>query len=404
MRERDDLHRSKQLARKILLVSVVGLSLAAAFLCPEAAALDPHSLMSQYGHTAWRTQDGLVNLPGAITQTTDGYIWIGVSGGILRFDGVKFAPWSPPSGQSLPSNGISYLLGSRDGSLWIGTYGGLARFKDGKLFDYANQPGGPGISSIIEDHTGRIWVTRYRVRDGKGSLCQVAGDDLRCYGEKDGNPGKYGIGLTEDTNGGIWFACQMLCRWATGAFSVSFKEQLTKPAGDGVIEVVAGPSASLWASLDGTGPGLGVVYYSNGKWSSYSVPGFNGDAVRSHTLFVDRNKTLWVGTDSEGLYHIHDGFADHYGSAEGLSGNSVASIYEDSEGNLWIATDKGLDLFRDSPVVTFSSSEELAGSEFTSVLALENGSVWVGSKGALDIIRGGRVTAIKPDTACRDKI
>jgi len=380
---------------KILLVSVVGLSLAAAFLCPEAAALDPHRLMSQYGHTAWRTQDGLVNLPGAITQTTDGYIWIGVSGGILRFDGVKFAPWSPPSGQSLPSSGISYLLGSRDGSLWIGTYGGLARFKDGKLFDFANQPGGPGISSIIEDHAGRIWVTRYRVRHGEGSLCQVAGNDLRCYGEKDGNPGKYGIGLTEDTNGSIWFACQMLCRWATGAFSVSFKEQLTKPAGDGVVEVVAGPSASLWTSLDGTGPGLGVRYYSNGKWSSYSVPGFNGDAVRSHTLFVDRNKTLWVGTDSEGLYHIHDGFADHYGSAEGLSGNSVASIYEDSESNLWIATDKGLDLFRDSPVVTFSSSEELAGSEFTSVLALENGSVWVGSKGALNIIRGGRVSAIK---------
>jgi signal transduction histidine kinase/ligand-binding sensor domain-containing protein len=351
--------------------------------------------MSQYGHTAWRTQDGFVNLPGAITQTTDGYIWIGVSPGILRFDGVKFTPWSPPSGQSLPSTGISYLLGSRDGSLWIGTYNGLARFKDGELFDYANHPGGPGISSIIEDHAGRIWVTRYRVRDGKGSLCQVAGNDLRCYGEKDGNPGKYGIGLTEDTDGKIWFGCQMLCRWATGTFSAHFREQLTKPAGDGVLEVVAGPSGSLWASLDGIGPGLGVRHYSNEKWSSYSVPGFNGDAVRSHTLFVDRDKTLWVGTDSEGLYHIHDGYADHYGSAEGLSGNSVASIYEDSEGNLWIATDKGLDLFRDSPVVTFSTSEELAGSNFTSVLALENGSVWVGSQGALDIIRGGRVSAMK---------
>jgi hypothetical protein len=45
---------------KILLVGVVGLSLAAAFLCPQAAALDPHRLMSQFGHTAWRTQDGLV--------------------------------------------------------------------------------------------------------------------------------------------------------------------------------------------------------------------------------------------------------------------------------------------------------------------------------------------------------
>lgn len=381
--------------KRALLVGLAGTWIAAALLCPGAAGLDPHRLMTQFGHTAWRTQDGLVNVPGAITQTTDGYIWIGVSGGILRFDGVKFTPWSPPADQSLPSNGISYLLGSRDGSLWIGTYGGLARFKDGRLFSYASPSWRAGISSIIEDHSGKIWVTRYHVRDGKGSLCQVADDELRCYGEKDGNPGRFGVGLAEDSTGSIWFACQMLCRLSAGSFSVQFKEQLTKPVNDGVIEVVAGPSGTLWTSLDGKGPGLGVRHYSNGKWARYSVPGFNGDTVRSHTLIVDHNQTLWVGTESEGIYHIHDGFADHYGASEGLSGNSIEQIYEDSEGNLWVATDKGLDLFRDLPVETFSTSEGMEGANYASILALEDGSVWAGGEEALDIIRGGRVSVIR---------
>jgi ligand-binding sensor domain-containing protein len=47
-------------------------------LASTAWAVDPHTLISQYGHTAWRIQDGFLSNPGAIAQTTDGYIWIGV--------------------------------------------------------------------------------------------------------------------------------------------------------------------------------------------------------------------------------------------------------------------------------------------------------------------------------------
>jgi len=363
-------------------------------LAATAWAVDPHTLIYQYGHTAWRIQDGFAVGPGAITQTTDGYIWVKTSiGGLTRFDGVRFTPWTAPKGQSLPGSGISYLLGGRDGSLWIGTYGGLSRLKDGGLFNYITTPNSPGISAIIEDHAGTIWLTRYRVNDGKGSLCQVVGDALRCYGQKDGNPGSYGLGLTEDRAGNIWFGCKMLCRWAPGSSSVYFREQL-KNQSDGVVAVAAGPSGSMWAALDGTGPGLGVCYYSNGKWASYVVPGFDGSIVRSQFLFVDRNQTLWVGTESQGLYRIHDGVADHYGSANGLSGDTVEDIYEDKEGNLWVTTDAGLDMFRDMPIVTFSPNGGLIGSDINSILALSNGSVWVGKNGALDIIHADRVSAI----------
>jgi signal transduction histidine kinase/ligand-binding sensor domain-containing protein len=364
------------------------------FLAATAWAVDPHTRISQYGHTAWRTQDSFVTNPHQITQTTDGYIWIGMASGLTRFDGVKFTAWTAPKGQSLPRKGLTDLLGAKDGSLWIGTGGGLSHLENGQLFNYTPKPGSPGISAIMEDHTGTIWVTRYRINDGMGPLCRVTGKTLQCYGEKDGIPVKYGLGLAEDSEGNIWFGSNVLCRWAPGSSSVYFEQELKHTAGYGVVGVATGTSGSVWASLDGTGPKLGVRYYSKGKWASFVVPGFDGATIRSEALYVDRNHSLWVGTESQGLYRIRDGVADHYGSANGLSGNNVTAIYEDRESNLWVATDRGLDLFRDNPVVTFSTNEGLIGSNIHSILALKNGSVWVGNEQALDVIDAGGISAI----------
>src|SRR5215469_1617014 len=84
--------------------------------------------VSQYAHRAWLMRDGFfTGAPGAITQTGDGYIWIGTESGLFRFDGSRFEPWSSPDGKKLPSSVIRHLLGARDGSLWIGMHGGLAQ-------------------------------------------------------------------------------------------------------------------------------------------------------------------------------------------------------------------------------------------------------------------------------------
>jgi len=353
------------------------------------AAVDPHRLITQYGHTAWRTQDGFLDRPFALTQTSDGYIWVGTSSGLVRFDGVTFRSWTPPGGKSLPY--ISDLLGARDGSLWIGTSDGLYRLRDGEVSSYDAQH---GVSALIEDHNGTIWLTRYRLKNGEGPLCRVTGATLQCYGKNDGILGRFGLGMAEDSEGNIWFGCEALCRWAPGSSQIYFNEQFEHLAGNGVSRVAIGPSGTVWATLEGTGPKLGVQYYSGGKWSSYVVPGFDGRAAVSEVLFADRNHTLWVGTESGGLYHIHDGLADHYGSAQGLSGNIVGAIRQDGEGNIWVATDRGIDEFRDLPVVTFSGSEGLVGPEVHSVLAMEDGSVWATNEGAIDIIRSSGISAI----------
>jgi ligand-binding sensor domain-containing protein len=366
------------------------------FVATPVQALDPNKFITQYSHTAWRMQDGYVNGPAGITQTTDGYIWIGTRNGLVRFDGVKFTVWTPPEGQALPGRGFGALLGGRDGSLWIGTPSGLAHLKDGQLYNFPTQSPAPGIAQIIEDQAGTIWVTRYRVNDGKGPLCRVAGKELQCFGKDDGIPAKYALGLAKDSAGNFWFGSSLLYRWAPGSAATAyFEKELEHTGGNGVIDVAVGRSGTVWATLDGIGPELGVRYYKDGKWASYVVPGFNGAEERSDTLFVDREDSLWVGTEAHGLYHIHDGIADRYGVANGLSGNAVGNIFEDREGNIWVVTDSGVDFFRDTPVTTFSMIEGMHGANVRSVIAMSNGEVWAGNEQALDILGTKGRSAIK---------
>src|SRR5262249_47740859 len=197
--------------------------------------------------------------------------------------------------------------------------------------------------------------------------------------------------------GNFWFASSVLCRWHPGAAATTFFDgiefKIIQPSP--VVDVAAGPSGTVWATLNGTGPGLGVQHYSEGKWGSYVTPGFDGSKVWSHALFVDRQGTLWVGTENDGIYRIRDGVADHYSASDGLSGNAVSFFYEDREGNIWLSTDGGIDMFRNTSIISYSIHEGLSAADLKSVLALRDGSVWLANLGGLDILRSqGKSTLV----------
>ena len=147
-----------------------------------ASALDPEVRLTQYRHTAWRVQDGsFASAPTAIAQTADGYIWIGTTAGLVKYDGVRFTPWVRP-GETLPFSAAVYsLLSSSDGTLWIGTSARLFSLKDNKVEEHVRGR----INSIIEDRQHRIWVARSRPPDSEGGLCQAAGGKPRCIGGDD---------------------------------------------------------------------------------------------------------------------------------------------------------------------------------------------------------------------------
>ena len=262
--------------------------------------------------------------------------------------------------------------------------------KDGRLTSYRTTPKSPGIFDILEDHAGRIWVTRYRVPHELGSICLVKDAALQCYGQKDGNPATFGLNMTEDSPGDIWFTGAQLYRFHQGSFTAYFDDELNNSTGNSDVNLVAAPSGEIWANHEGVGPKAGVRHFSDGKWASYIVPGFDGRTFNDPILFVDKNQTLWAGSEGNGLYHVHDGRADHYGSADGLSSDHVEALYEDKEGNLWVGTDSGIDMFRDNAVISFSKTQGLAGTEIKSVLAVNGDAVWVSNPRGIDTYETSR--------------
>lgn len=75
--------------------------------------------ISQLVHTTWTAKDGAPTEIIDLGQTSDGYLWLGTRSGLVRFDGVRFVPFAPRGGDTIPSGGVRRLLGTRDPSLWI---------------------------------------------------------------------------------------------------------------------------------------------------------------------------------------------------------------------------------------------------------------------------------------------
>ena len=362
-----------------------------------AGALDPNLRISQYAHTAWRMQDGAFNgTPYVVAQTTDGYIWIGTDAGLVKFDGVRFAPWQPPQGQKLPNSTIYSLRGGSDGTLWIGTSLGLTSWKNNHLADFTNARG--RINNILEDHAGRIWVARSRPRERTGGLCQALDGALQCFGNSDGMDLPYAEALAEDHLGNLWVgSSNQLLRWKSGSWIPYYRKELKPYEGlSGVQALAVGADGTLLVGFEKKGFGLQQLV--QGVPKKAVLPGVAASDLQVSTLFVDRDKSLWIGTLDDGIYRVHDDVVDHFRSVDGLSGDTIESFFQGREGNLWVVTSKGVDKLRDNRVGSLSSREGLTTDEVEAVLASRNGTLWISNQEGLDSLRGNKLSSIRrPD-------
>src|SRR5882757_3738883 len=95
----------------------------------------------------------------AMTQTRDGYFWLGSDDGLTRFDGVRFVTFDTQG--RLRGSPVRALLGDDEGALWIGTGGrGLIRYHNGQFRTISTQEGLPSdsITTLAEDDKGQLWV------------------------------------------------------------------------------------------------------------------------------------------------------------------------------------------------------------------------------------------------------
>src|SRR5262245_4841033 len=112
-------HRRSGFWRCCCIDSVVALVFFYAVAVQAATNSFPH-----YNVRVWQIDDGLPqNTVWAITQTKDGYLWVGTQQGLARFDGIRFTSVDNPAAADLKHGYITALCTGRDGSLWIGCSG-----------------------------------------------------------------------------------------------------------------------------------------------------------------------------------------------------------------------------------------------------------------------------------------
>src|SRR5271168_372538 len=177
-----------------------------------ARALDPNKRLTQYAHTAWRVQDGfLPSAPFWISQTKDGYLWVGGNSGTFRFDGVRFTPWSAP----IASTPIRNLVSVGAGEFWIATGTGLAHLRDNAVISQYDLL---GISAIYKDSDGSVWALSVWSPDRV--LCQATDTRIRCFGKAEGITIHVPFSFIPDGKGGFWIGGDTsLLHWKMGAAS-----------------------------------------------------------------------------------------------------------------------------------------------------------------------------------------
>src|SRR5262249_10492961 len=174
-----------------------------------------HAPEPAYGIDFWRDAEGFPQSRiRAITQTRDGYIWLGTDNGLVRFNGAAFTAFTVETG-TLKDNEVWALREDSDGGLWIGTYGGgLTLLKNGRFKTFTTADGLPDdvIMKVDQDREGNIGIG---TPSGVGLYSQGG---FRTFTIKDGLSDNFVTALTAGAQGVFVATRSRLQRFVAGRF------------------------------------------------------------------------------------------------------------------------------------------------------------------------------------------
>lgn len=328
-------------------------------------ALNPAKALTQYSVTIWSQQQGLPqDTVRAITQTTDGFLWLGTDEGLARFDGYEFVAFGKDQG-NLPSNSVNVLAAGRDGSLWIGTPGGLTRYLRGRFQTFTRKDGLPAnsVSSLFVDHAGVLWIV------AGGSLSRFEDSRFTNFLPQRDIPLRVVRGVWEDRKTLYVAGTSSVVRLENGTFRSLFDPSALVSDFPGAV--LKDRQGNLW--ILGY---RGLVRQSpDGKISRYGAREGLTDPFELRDVKQDRDGNLWVATNG-GLARLEGNRFRIL--AEGPSQDGVRCLFEDRDGNLWVGSNRGLLRLRDDVFTVFGKDEGLPSDEPNVIHEDRDGKVWVG--------------------------
>jgi len=192
---------------------------------------------------------------------------VGGLSGALRFDGVRFTPWSAP----IASAPVRELISVRTGEFWIATQSELAHVSENVVISHYDVP---LISAIHKDSDGSVWALSVGNQDRV--LCQATDTKIHCFGKAEGITIQVPTSFIPDGKGGFWIGGDTsLLHWKMDAAPEIYSPQhLRSNAGQtGIKSLLQDSDGSLWVGISAAGPGLGLERLHNGVLTPVVLPG-----------------------------------------------------------------------------------------------------------------------------------
>ena len=300
-------------------------------------------------------------------------------------------------------NCVTSLSINQGNQVWVGTD------KDGLyLFNIAtNSVEGHFLNqstvlTLCKDQQGRTWVGTYTdglgYMDAAGSFHPVDLGISKSVGILD---------IKQDPQGNIWIATMgkgLFCLQKDG----SRRNYKAKYGADNNLKVNSLPNdylIKLSFSNDGnhlyvaTSVGLACLDRKRNSWVS-TFKGINclNKNSFSHCVFVDSKDHVWYGTeDGAFCFDFRKGIKPKlYTTANGLTDNSVASITEDYQGNIWLGTIKGLNklALKSGTITKFYAESGLQSNEFSDASVCttqDRKTILIGGSGGLNWFQADQV-------------
>lgn len=323
-----------------------------------------------YALTAWGVESGLPSGEVlAATQDLDGWLWLGTTTGLVRFDGARFVPWGSRGEPALPGRGIQSLVGARDGSVWLGftNVGGVVQVRGGQVVTYSAEAGGPmgAVGALLIDRQGVVWAG---ARDG---LFRFAGGRWTRVPGGNGYDGAAVYCLYEDSAGRLWVGT------SAGVFRRT-------DAGLEIVDAALNNVQSLTQDADGDiwATDTYQIIRRVGGGASLQAAGGVRLPASGWRLLRDRRGQIWVAALGGGLLRVRDphraGAAIERFPYEHRVAGSPRSLFEDRDGNIWVGM-RGGGLLRlsETPIVTDIPLAGLTNDGVRALTVTPDGGVWV---------------------------
>ena len=348
-----------------------------------ASALDPARVESQYAHDTWGAGKGLAGEVHAITQTGDGYLWIGTDAGLFRFDGLNFRRMIDRGPSPVSIVNVMGLALNQHGNLMVRLpERNLLRYADGQ-FENALYPLVPrelAVTAMCRGNDGSLYLSGLI-----HGILRYADGRFETIAPVTTLPASPITSMAQSADGKIWLGTREAgLFYLEGKTVTPVRGELPNPKVDSLL---AGPSG-VWIGTD-----RGLARSNRTALTNEDVP---SSLKVSHVLamLVDHQSNLWVGTAS-GLFRVNAKGVSLFEVPELGTDAAVNALFEDREGTLWVGGKWGLERWRDGSFTTYGQPEGLPSDHNGPVYSDAAGRTWFAPlEGGLSFLSGGHPTRV----------